>query len=149
MTKVGKGVAIILFVTFLTGCTINVGTDASGKMSPDEQDFLACELWIEGIGGFSESNLGTLTGQPEDDEIKKQNISVLSGYIERLGDVDSTLALQVKRILENMREYNTIHLETGEYPFDLSFSQQSAVGPAGEKCDELVGWEYELEVPSN
>jgi hypothetical protein len=149
MTKIFKGVAVLLFAALLTGCTINVGTDLSGKMSPDEQDFLACELWIEGIGGFSESNPGTLTGQPEDDEIKKQNISVLSGYIERLRDVDSTLALQVRRILENMREYNTIHLETGEYPFDLSISQMDPIGPAGEKCDELVGWEYELEVPSN
>jgi hypothetical protein len=149
MTKIFKGVAVLIFAALLTGCTINVGTDSSGKMSPDEQDFLACELWIEGIGGFSESNPGTLTSQPEDDEIKKQNISVLSGYIERLRDVDSTLALQVKRILENMREYNTIHLETGEYPFDLSISQMDLVGPASEKCDELVGWEYELEAPVN
>jgi hypothetical protein len=149
MTYIIRGVTAVLSIALLTGCTINVGTDSSGKMSPDAQDFLACELWIEGIGGASDSNPGTLTGQPEDDEIKKQNISVLSGYIERLRDVDSTLALQVRRILENMREYNTIHLETGEYPFDLSISQMDPVGPAGEKCDELVGWEYELEVPSS
>jgi hypothetical protein len=148
MTRIIKGLATIVFAALLTGCTINIGTESS-EMSSDEQDFLACELWIEGIGGTDESNPGTLTSVPDDDEIKKQNINVLNGYIDRLSDVDSTLALQVRRILENMLEYNTIHLETGEYPFDLANSKIGPVGPAGEKCDELVGWEYELEVPSN
>ena len=43
-----------------------------------------------------------------------------------------------------MLEHNEIHLETGEYPFDLVMTQLDSIGTASEGCEKLIGFELEI-----
>lgn len=137
MTNVAKGVAVILFATLLTGCTINVGTDSSGKMSPDEQDFFACQTWIEAIEG-GQGNPNTLSDGSEEEDLQR-NIDVLTKHIDSLKDVDSLTALQVRNLLETMLEFQSVYLERGQWPQDVADKLVNTLSPF-DKCDELVGW---------
>jgi hypothetical protein len=139
------GLAITLAAFFLTGCTINVGTGLSEKMSADEQDYFACKTWIDTIEKGEEDPNALADGFEEKD--LKKNIEVLTRHVNSLKDVDSITALQVKRLLEAMLEYNIGYLERGELPVDLFEKLSNTIAP--ERCDELVGWTFELEVPSN
>jgi hypothetical protein len=152
MVKAKNLIALALPAILLTGCTININSPSTESLSSEKQDFLACELWIGGLGGNGKLNSppGELTpsAMAADDAVKIQNIEVLNGYLEKLRNVDSLLALQVKRILENELEYNTTYLETGEYPWDLALSQLESLAPAGKKCAEL-GWEFNSGLPND
>jgi hypothetical protein len=146
MKKVIQCVAVILFAASLTGCTINVGSGPSEKMSADEQDFFACQTWIDAIEGGQEDP-NTLSDGSEEEDLQR-NIDVLTRHIDSLKDVDSLTALQVRSQLETMLEFQSAYLERGQWPQDLADKLVNNRQPA-DKCDELVGWTYEFEVPSN
>lgn len=139
-----KSLAIFLLATSASGCTINLGTGSSAKMTPDEQDFLACKTWIDAIEKGEEDPNALADGWEEAD--LKKNVEVLTRHVNSLKDVDSITALQVKRLLEAMLEFNSAYLETGELPEDLFDKVSNTIQP--DRCDELVGWTFQLE-PKN
>jgi hypothetical protein len=146
MKKLSRGLVSLLVVGLLSGCTINVGSGPSEKMSADEQDFFACQTWIDTIEG-GQGNPNTLSSGSEEEDLQR-NIDVLTRHIDSLKDVDSLTALQVRNLLETMLEFQSAYLERGQWPQDLADKLVNSLSPY-EKCDELVGWTNKLEVPNN
>jgi hypothetical protein len=145
MKKFMQGVAVILFAVSLTGCTINVGSGPSEQASPDKQDFLACEIWIEAIEGGPDNPDSIIAGSEKEEDLER-NIQVLTRHVATLKDVDSLTALQVRKLLENMLEFNSAYLERGQWPEDISEKMLNSVLPT-DKCDELVGWTNDFSNP--
>lgn len=145
MRKALAGIAVTLAALFFTGCTINVGTVPSAKMTADEQDYFACKTWIDAIEKGEEDPNALADGFEEED--LKRNVEVLTRHVNSLKDFDSITAMQVRRLLEAMLEYNTAYLERGELPKDLFDKLSNTLQP--ERCDELVGWTFNLEAPNN
>jgi hypothetical protein len=144
MKKFMRGVAVILFAVSLTGCTINVGSGPSERMSADEQDFFACQTWIDAIEGGPENPNALSDGWEEED--LQRNIDVLTRHIDSLKDVDSLTALQVRNLLETMLEFQSSYLERGQWPQDLEDKLVNTLQPS-DKCDDLVGWTNDFSNP--
>lgn len=87
-----------LVIASLQGCTINLGVTQNNSMTPDEQDFLACQMWFEGLPGV---RYDTSLMSPES---IGRAIEILDDRINVLEDVDSSLAMQVRRLQEEMRD---------------------------------------------
>ena len=145
MNRVKNIFATVLVATLLSGCTINVGTESSEQMSPDKQDFLACEIWIEAIEGGPDNPDSIIAGSEDEPDLER-NIQVLTRHVASLKDVDSLTALQVRKLLETMLEFNSAYLERGQWPQDLSEKLINTYQPS-DKCDELVGWTNDFSNP--
>lgn len=82
----------------LQGCTVNFGVNKSDEVMPAEQDFIACQMWFEGL---PEVRLDT---SQMSTEATSRTIKILEDRLAVLQNVNSTLAMQVRGLQEEMLE---------------------------------------------
>ena len=123
--------ALVILVTVLSGCTVNIGSPSGEGLTHEQEDFIACELWFEMIPGVR------IDPNQESEETRRSALATLRSRLEKLEGLSSPTAMKVRRLHQQMLEEREYFLETGQqiYLVDLVPDLEST-------CRDILGVSY-------